>query len=99
MEKVYITNDLAEFLNLNPNEPYKESELKKLIKTKKLNSIDILQKFPNYKMCYCGNCSVNMNQFLGFIIQNCLIRTSIPVEFCYEYNQEPVKLSKLTFEL
>ena len=34
MEKVYITNDLAEFLNLNPNEPYKESELKKLIKTK-----------------------------------------------------------------
>lgn len=99
MEKVYITNDLAEFLKLNPNEPYKESGLKKIIKTKKLDPKAVSQKFPNYSMCYCGNCPVDMNQFLRFVNQNCVIKTSIPTEFCYEYNQEPVKLTKLNFDL
>ncbi len=99
MEKVYITNDLAEFLNLNPNAKYKESELTKIIKKKKINPHDVSQKFPNYSMCYCGNCPVNMSQFLNFIKSNCVVKSLKPTEFCYEYNQEPVKLSQLNFDL
>ncbi len=99
MEKVYVTNDLAEFLNLNPNEPYKESELKKKIKANKLSPQVVSQKFPNYQMCYCGNCPVSVNQFLGFIQKNCVIKTLVPTEFCYEYNQKPIKLTKLNLEV
>ena len=74
MEKVYVTNDLAEFLNLNPNETYKESELKEKIKLTKLTPQVISQKFPNFVTCLCGNCSIDQSQFLRFIKKNCVIK-------------------------
>ena len=99
MEKCYITNDLAEFLNSDPNAQYSESTITNLIKKKNLKPNEISAKFPQYTMCFCGNCPVNKSNFMKFIKSNCIVKSLKPTNFCYEYNQEPVKLSKMSFDM
>lgn len=99
MEKCFITNDLADFLNSDPNAQYSESAIINLIKKKNLSPKEISKKFPNYAMCYCGNCSVNKPQFIKFIKSNCIFKSLKPKDYCYEYNQEPVKLSQMNFDV
>jgi len=99
MEKCYITNDLAEFLKSDPNSQYSERAIWNTIKNKNLDLKEIASKFPNYKTCYCGTCPINKTQFINFIKSNCIVKSVKPKDFCYEYNQKPVKLSKLNFDL
>jgi len=99
MEKCYITDELVEFLKLKPNTLYKESTIKRTIQNIKLNPKDIESKFPEYNMCNCGKCSVNKTSFFKYIKSNCIIKSLKPTDFCYEYNQEPVKLSTINFDI
>lgn len=99
MEKCYITDELVEFLKLKPNTLYKESTIKRTIQNIKLNPKDIESKFPEYTMCNCGKCSVNKTSFFKYIKSNCIIKSLKPTDFCYEYNQEPVKLSTINFDI
>jgi len=98
MEKCYITNDLAEFLNSNPDAQYSEKTISKLIDNKKLDPHEISAKFPNYQMYFCGNCPVSKSQFKQFVKKNCIIKSLKPKAFCFEYKQEPVKISQINFE-
>lgn len=99
MEKCFINNDLAEFLNCDPNAQYSEVKITNLIKNKKLIPKEISNKFPQYTMCYCGNCPVNKSAFIKFIKSNCIVKSVKPKDFCYEYNQEPVKIAKINFDV
>jgi hypothetical protein len=99
MEKCYVTDELVEFLNLKPNTLYKESTIRRTIQNKKLNHKDIGEKFPGYTMCCCGKCSVSKTEFFKYIKSNCIIQSLKPNNFCYEYNQEPVKLSTINFDI
>lgn len=97
MEKCYVTDELVEFLNLKPNTKYKESTIKKTIQNIKLNSKEIGVKFPGYTICNCGKCSISKTDFFKYIKSNCIIKSLKPKDFCYEYNQQPVKLSAINF--
>lgn len=99
MDKCYITDELVEFLNLKPNTLYKESTILQSFKNTKLNTKEILVKFPGYKMCDCGSCTINKKQFYKYIKSNFLIKDLKPDNFCYEYNEQPVMLSSINFDI
>jgi hypothetical protein len=99
MKKLFITNELANFLGLDANIKYSKSEINKIIKNKELKSQIILNYFPQYKMCYCGGCPVNKTAFINYINSYYLIKEKKPNCFSYGYDDKPINLTSLNFEL
>ncbi len=99
MEKLYVTSELAKFLSLKEDTKYSKSEIFKIIKKKKIEPKNVQTHFPEYKMCYCGNCPINKADLTKFIESNCLIKNHIPDSFCYGYDEKPVTVSLLEFDV
>jgi hypothetical protein len=99
IDTCFISNDLAEFLVLNPDFQYQFKKIKNIIMKKKLTNNEVQSKFPNLQFCFCGSCKIDNMTFLNYVIKNCIIKNDKPKDFCYEYKQEPIKINKIDFDL
>ena len=97
MDSYYITNDLLGFLGLDLDKSYTYDYITKIIKKKKFNMQDVLDHFPSFSTCLCGNCKINKSQFLYFVDKNCIIINTKPNCLYYEYNQKPIKINNFVF--
>jgi len=99
MNKCYATDDLIRFLGLDENTKYSANAIEKIINNKKIDVKSVQKFFPEYSMCFCGSCPVNKKQFMKFIRTNCFIKANKPNSFCYGYDDKPVQLTTIEFNV
>ena len=96
----FITYDsnLYKLLGLNKDRRYKVNNIKIIMDSKKLYARDINHYFPCIKCCSCGQCSINHERLLKYIEENFVGSIPKNISHYYEYTQEPVQITNMTFE-
>ena len=96
----FITYDsnLYNLLGMNSKKRYRINDIKAIINSKKLYARDINHYFPSIKCCSCGQCSINNERLLEYIKGNFVGSIPKNLSHYYEYTQEPVQITNMTFE-
>lgn len=95
----FITYDMNLFklLGMKSTKSYKIEDVKTLIYKRTIYARDLKIFFPNIKCCACGKCSINQDRLLEYVETN-LIYKPINISHYYEYSQQPVEITNMTFE-
>jgi len=97
-EFIRYDNNLWCLLKMKSNKKYSLDDIKTILNNKSLNFRDINRYFPDMKCCSCGKCSINMQRILDYVEANLIGGISNKISHYYEYSQQPIEITNMTFE-
>lgn len=92
MTTYFFHTELLKYLGLNPDFKYSKKVITEKINKKKLNSAELKKLFPEFKICGCGKCPVQVKDLLKFIDTHLIMDNRTPTCNFFEFNQKPTEI-------
>ncbi len=98
MTTYFYHTDLLKYLGLNPDFKYTKKSINDKINKKKLVGSELKKIFPEFQVCGCGKCPVQVKDLQKYIDTHLIMDIRTPNCNFYEFNQKPNEISAFVLQ-